>query len=109
MPANYMDFNHDQWTIWWDAFRKSPHGRDYFEGDRQFAVVVRPDGSFRIEDVPPGRYVLKLPFHGNAGDDASRPLAFTMPTWWSPRFPAVVAMCRSISAGSRSMSFPSAS
>ena len=71
MPANYMDFNHDQWTIWWDAFRKSPHGRDYFEGDRQFAVVVRPDGSFRIEDVPAGRYVLKLPFHGNAGDDAS--------------------------------------
>lgn len=32
--------------------------------DRAYAVDLRPDGSFRIEDVPAGRYVLKLPFEG---------------------------------------------
>lgn len=36
-----------------------------------YAVDVRPDGAFRVEDVPDGRYILDLRFRGNAGGDGS--------------------------------------
>ncbi len=76
MPAGFMNFTDEQWFLWWDGFHQSPEGWAYLEGDRQFAVAIRPDGTFRIEDVPSGRYVLKLSFCTSVGDDSSRRLAF---------------------------------
>ena len=70
MPEGFMKFTDEQWSAWWDGFRESREGWAYLEGDRQFAVAVRPDGAFRIEDVPSGRYVLKFAFRGSVGDDS---------------------------------------
>ena len=52
MPAGFINFTDEQWSVWWDSFHESPEGWAYLEGDRQFAVAIRPDGTFRIEDVP---------------------------------------------------------
>jgi peroxiredoxin len=76
MPADFVNFTDEQWSAWWDVFQASPEGRAYLEGDRQFAVAIRPDGVFRIEDVPSGRYVLSLTYRASVGDDSLRRLAF---------------------------------
>ena len=71
MPEGFINFTDEQWRAWWNIFRESPQGWAYLMGDRQFAVAVGSDGSFRIEDVPSGRYVLKLAFRQSLGDDSS--------------------------------------
>ncbi len=72
-PDAYPDFNLEQKMAWWDAFKKTPEGRAYLDNsEREYAVLVRPDGTFRIDDVPAGRYTLTLPFEertaGGRGD-----------------------------------------
>jgi RNA polymerase sigma factor (sigma-70 family) len=76
MPAGFINFTDEQWSAWWDRFHSSPEGRAYLEGERQFAVAVHPDGTFRIEDVLAGRYFLEVASRGNIGGDSSRRLAF---------------------------------
>jgi peroxiredoxin len=39
-------------------------------------VTLDRDGSFRVEDVPPGRYLLKLPFQERTHEDQGGRLAF---------------------------------
>jgi AhpC/TSA family len=64
-PDDFLVFDSERRAAWWDAFARTPEGRAYVEDrDRSYAVALRPDGTFRIEDVPEGRYVLKLPFEG---------------------------------------------
>ncbi len=64
-PDDYLVFDSARRSAWWDAFSRTPEGRAYAEDrDRSYAVDLRPDGTFRVEDVPAGRYVLKLPFEG---------------------------------------------
>ena len=64
-PDDFLDLNSEQRSAWWDAFSRTPEGRAYGEDrDRNYVVHLRPDGTFRAEDVPAGRYVLKLPFEG---------------------------------------------
>ncbi len=87
MPAGFINFTDEQWSIWWDGFHESPEGWDYLEGDRQFAVAIRPDGTFRIEDVPAGRYVLTLPFRESVGDGSSGRLAFARADVEVPEIP----------------------
>ena len=98
-------------TAWWDAFRKTPEGRAYFEnGEREYAVDLRPDGTFRIEDVPAGRYILTLPFEGTDRAAIARAVGHSpAPRWSSPRCPAVGATSRWTSAPSRWTSSRSAS
>src|SRR5205807_176178 len=57
-PDDYPDYTAEQKSDWFAAFRKTPAGRAYFEGERQYAVALRPDGTFHIDDVPAGRYKL---------------------------------------------------
>jgi len=38
---------------------------------RYYAVRMQEDGTFRIEDVPPGQYTLSMQFQGPAGDSSS--------------------------------------
>ena len=64
-PVDFLVFDSGQRADWWAAFSRTPEGRAYVEDrDRYYAVALRPDGTFRAEDVPAGRYVLKLPFEG---------------------------------------------
>jgi protocatechuate 3,4-dioxygenase beta subunit len=64
-PGDFLGFDSEQRSAWWDAFARTPEGRAHVEDrDRSYAVALRPDGTFRIEDVPAGRYLLKLPFEG---------------------------------------------
>ena len=76
LPVGSAPLTDEQWSSWWDAFRETPECEDYFFGERQYAVTFGPDGTFRIEDVLAGRYVLKLPFIGNAGADQPARRAF---------------------------------
>jgi hypothetical protein len=63
-PDDY-DFSRERRAAWWDAFARTTEGLAYLrDRDRSYAVDLRPDSGFRIEDVPGGRYVLKLPFEG---------------------------------------------
>ncbi len=64
-PLDFPDRTGEQQEEWWAAYSKTPEGRAYFENrQRQYALALGSDGTFRIEDVPPGRYVLRLPFEG---------------------------------------------
>ena len=76
LPAGPAPLTDEQWSSWWDAFRETPECEDYFYGEHQYAVTFGPEGTLRIEDVPAGRYVLKLPFIGNAGGDQPARRAF---------------------------------
>ena len=57
-PAGLSD---EDTRRWW---RESEPAKAYRRAGRHFPLVVGPDGSFRVEDVPAGRYVLKIPFEG---------------------------------------------
>ncbi len=52
--------NGGYWSDWLHRWQESPEARDYV--DRRVAVRVglEPDGSFRIDDVPPGDYRLAI-------------------------------------------------
>jgi hypothetical protein len=76
LPPGSTPLTEAQWDAWWEAFLRTPECEDYYDGEHQYAVDFRPDGTFRIEDVPPGSYILKLPFVGNAGANASELRAF---------------------------------
>ncbi|HZW31229.1 MAG TPA: sigma-70 family RNA polymerase sigma factor, partial [Isosphaeraceae bacterium] len=87
-PDDYPDWTDEQQSAWWDTFRKTSAGREYFASfERHYAVTFRPDGSFRIEDVPAGRYVLKLPFSGNGGGDPFTRRAFARTDVVVPEIP----------------------
>jgi hypothetical protein len=76
-PMDYQDWTRQQRSAWWDAFRNTPQGRAHLENrERQYAMDLQPNGTFRIEDVPAGRYVLKVPFEGRTEGDRSGRRAF---------------------------------
>jgi hypothetical protein len=56
--------NGGYWSDWTQRWLESPEGREY--RDRRFAVRVglEPDGSFRVDDVPPGEYRLAIRVKG---------------------------------------------
>ena len=87
LPAGSAPLTDEQWCAWWDAFRQTPECEDFFYGQHQYAVSFRPDGTLRIEDVPAGRYVLKLPFVGNAGGNHPELRAFTRASVTVPPIP----------------------
>ncbi len=47
-----------QWSEWMETWSSSPEGRAYEASIRRDSVALAPDGSFRIDDVPPGDYRL---------------------------------------------------
>jgi hypothetical protein len=67
IPPESPRLTDEQWTAWRDALIRTPQWEAYFEGTHMYAVTFQPDATFRIEDVPAGRYILELPFRGNAG------------------------------------------
>ena len=77
---------------WWEAWKTTTQGqqwqREYQEYERMrdeyptIMATVDRDGSFRIDDVPPGRYVLSVYFssgRNHASPGSIRDVKFTVP------------------------------
>ena len=54
------------------AFYASEAGRNYHFSKRRFALNFAQDGSFRVEDVPAGKYSLKIDLRAGNGESAYR-------------------------------------
>ncbi|HKQ37047.1 MAG TPA: redoxin domain-containing protein, partial [Verrucomicrobiae bacterium] len=54
------------------VFYASEAGRNYHFAKRQFVLNFSEDGSFRVEDVPPGKYKLDIDLRAGDGDSFSR-------------------------------------
>lgn len=54
------------------AFYRTDAGRQYHFAHRRFALNFSQDGSFRIEDVPAGKYELRIELREGSGDSPSR-------------------------------------
>lgn len=74
-PDDFPDYTDERKLAWYDRFNGSAEGRAYRLEERKYAVDLRADGTFRIEDVPAGRYVLKLPFRSRTDQESERLLA----------------------------------
>ena len=66
------------------AWRESPEGRDYRDRRVAESVGLSPDGSFRLDDVPPGEYRLSVRVNersrfGETGPFARLVHVFTVP------------------------------
>jgi beta-lactamase regulating signal transducer with metallopeptidase domain/peroxiredoxin/protocatechuate 3,4-dioxygenase beta subunit len=59
LPADWNKMDEQARAKWNEQWSKSPevvaYGKE-LEQRKSFAVVVRPDGSFRVEDIPAGTY-----------------------------------------------------
>lgn len=58
-----MDALQKQGNIKRRDFYRSEEGRKYFSRNRRYDFNCNPDGTFRIEDVLPGKYNLRISFH----------------------------------------------
>jgi len=54
------------------AFYATEKGRAYHFQNRRYALNFAPDGSFRVEDVPGGKYRLRVDLREGGGDTPSR-------------------------------------
>jgi RNA polymerase sigma factor (sigma-70 family) len=86
-PDGFPDFTPEQQEAWYDRFYKTAEGRGYFQGERQYAVDLQADGSFRIEDVPAGNYALELHFKGRHSQYVDALFAFAHGTISVPPIP----------------------
>lgn len=55
-----------EWNDWLLGWSGSPEGREYASRRVAVSVGLAPDGSFRIDDVPPGEYRLSIRVNGKA-------------------------------------------
>jgi RNA polymerase sigma factor (sigma-70 family) len=69
-PDDFPDYTFEQQYAWYDRFYRTPEGKVYCTGERQYAVAVQRDGTFRAEDVPPGEYEVQIHFRGRDQADA---------------------------------------
>jgi protocatechuate 3,4-dioxygenase beta subunit len=68
-PDDFPDYTDEQQSAWYERFYQTAAGKAYYQGERKYAVDLRPDGTFRFEDVPAGQYVLELHFVGRTNQD----------------------------------------
>ncbi len=57
-PAHKQDESLADYRAAEEAFGKTPDGQKFKSWTFGWSFLVNPDGSFRIDDVPPGQYVL---------------------------------------------------
>ena len=59
-PENYDRMTKREQTAWISAWGKTPEGRAFYRNhqiqEQQFIFKINKDGTFRIEDVPAGKY-----------------------------------------------------
>jgi hypothetical protein len=92
-PEGFDDWEPERQRAWWFAYYETEEGRKYYENANTYAVKVRPDGSFHLDDVPEGRYRLKLEYEKSPSplDDPESP--------GTPRKVAVLEMFLDVPAG----------
>jgi peroxiredoxin len=54
------------------AFYKTEKGREYYFRNKRYALNFTQDGRFRVEDVPGGKYRLRVDLREGGGDGAMR-------------------------------------
>ena len=59
-PDGFRDWSPAEAGNWWKQFYKTDDGKRYNRLTTAYAVKINTDGSFRIEDVPAGRYQLNF-------------------------------------------------
>jgi RNA polymerase sigma factor (sigma-70 family) len=57
---NWAEMDADARTEYTEKWNKTPEGRAYKPWMFPWQVAIAPDGSYRIEDVPPGKYDLSV-------------------------------------------------
>jgi peroxiredoxin len=72
---------------WHQAWRVSPEGLAYEDSRVGIAVGLAPDGSFRIDDLPPGDYRLVIQVNEQGWRAKSGPLARAMREFTIPSIP----------------------
>ncbi|HTL15750.1 MAG TPA: redoxin domain-containing protein, partial [Patescibacteria group bacterium] len=65
----------DEIAIKTRAFYATDKGRDYYFQNRRYCLNFTPDGAFRIEDVPGGKYRLRIDLREGGGG----PMGFASP------------------------------
>jgi peroxiredoxin len=89
-PDNFDQLDEAARRKWYEDWQKSPEGQAWVKTQQEskyFALKVEPDGSFRVDDVPPGPYAIYISPTERPKDGASfgtEPLAqanleFVMP------------------------------
>jgi thiol-disulfide isomerase/thioredoxin len=75
MPDDVRNGTAAQRHSWQDAFQKTPEGKAWLTAARKamnsfqsFPMEIQPDGSFRIEDVPEGKYEVSVTIWAQATD-----------------------------------------
>jgi peroxiredoxin len=63
--ATWSDQQKQEWRLAWD---NTPDGLAYKREANKHCACVEPDGKFRIEDVPPGRYSLVVTLYQRLED-----------------------------------------
>ena len=51
--------------VLWQPHNEAPSPKTHSAARRYFAFYVNPDGSFRADDIPPGRYKLRIQKNAN--------------------------------------------
>ena len=62
-PPEFASYSPEQKQKWYDAFKESQEGKAYERQQQHYALVIAPDGTFRADDVLPGRYSMTLTLH----------------------------------------------
>lgn len=56
----------------WVEFYRTDLGMQHHFSKKKYALNFQQDGSFRVEDVPPGKYDLRFELRGSGGDGRNR-------------------------------------
>ena len=72
-PEGFQEWVTEKQQRWWRAYFQTEEGRRYYERANAYVVKVEPDGSFRLDDVPGGRYRLNFEFETVALDSSKDP------------------------------------
>ena len=62
------DLNDRGWMDWSQTWRLTPEGRAFAEQRAAISTALAPDGSFRLDDVPPGEYRVQVHVNGQKND-----------------------------------------
>ena len=73
-PEGFHTWNSEKRQAWLASFARTKEGRAFIRSQGRYRSTIATDGSFRIEDVPPGRYQLIVSLT-NGTEGATREVA----------------------------------
>ena len=76
-----------EWSLWSHAWRKSPEGRAYEASRVDLSATLNSDGSFRVDDIPPGDYRISIRVNEDEGRRNPGPFASIGRTLTVPPIP----------------------